>query len=287
MPTRSKISAKKSALILKEEDNIIRKLSIIQGNIYDSILPDILEIANKKKLGRPYSLNTIFTKFKKVYTSQFPDVMRYTFEASLKVTDLNQAYFGTMVPPSSLKEIAEKTKQAVSNRLGITNSGKIIKNGFTDKVLGSKKAQNDFVKAVNKIVAGNADVNKLQNDIKELIIGNKEQSGSLERYYRTTSQDIIMHIDRNNSLIYADELDLDHFIYGGGLINTSRSFCIDKNRKIFTRSQADKWKDSAFIKKMYGGNPYDPIKDMGGYGCRHTADWITADVAKILLSRRK
>lgn len=287
MPTRAQIAAKKSALIITEEAKIIRKIELIQGNIYDLILPDLVDVANRKKNGRPYSLNTIFTKFKKAYASQFPEVMRATYLAASGVTDLNQAYFGTMVSPASLKDIADKTRQAVSNRLGISPSGKVIKNGFTDKVLGSKRAQNDFVKTVNKLVASNADVNKMHNDIKAFIVGGDGSTGNLERYYRTTSQDIVMHIDRGNSLIYADELDLQHFMYGGGLITTSRSFCIDKSRKIFTRSEAQKWKDTAFIKKMYGGKPYDPIVDMGGYGCRHTADWLTADVADELLRKRK
>lgn len=37
---------------------------------------------------------------------------------------------------------------------------------------------------------------------------------------------------------------------------------------------------------MYGKNinDYEPLINMGGYGCRHTPDWITEDIAKELKS---
>ena len=82
--------------------------------------------------------------------------------------------------------------------------------------------------------------------------------------------------DRNVQKKYAERIGLRTFIYTGGLIQTSRDFCEDRNGKVFTIEEAEEWKDL-----NWDGKPeiYNPLIDLGGYNCRHFPAWISAKEA--------
>lgn len=281
MPTYKEISALKTELLDAREKRIKRKLSYQQERLYDSLINDFVKIAEDKVDGKKVDIYKLQSELKKQYELYFPEVMADVVKASDSISNLNVRYFSTLVDSNRLDEIQDKTDSVINKTLGITDKGKLITGGFIDKVIENKSVQKLFTKKVNAILEGSPDVGLMKNKLKEFITGSKESTGLLERHYRTFANDLISNIDRTGSLVYANELELNNFYYSGGIILSSRSFCKSKNGKIFTRAEAERWKDSAFITSMYDNiNDYEPLIDMGGYGCRHRPDWVTVEVAK-------
>lgn len=287
MPTYKQISKLKTELIDKRESKIKGSLSSQQDKLYESVLTDFIQVAKDKIKGKPTNLFAIQRELKKQYELQFPAIMQETVKASTAITDLNLKYFSTLVDSNRLDEISVKTEKVINKSLGLDDNGKLKAGGFIDKTLENKKVQQLFTKEVNVILSGSPDLALMQQKLKEFITGTKQSTGLLERYYRTFANDLLANIDRTGSLVYADELELNDFYYAGGIILSSRSFCKSKNGKIFTRTEAEKWKDSAFIRGMYDNiSDYEPLINMGGYGCLHRADWITANIAKAMKSKK-
>ena len=282
MLTYKEISRLKNDLLDARENKIKRTLSYQQENLYNSLLNDFLKAAKDKIDGKKVDIYKLQYELKKQYQLYFPEVMSEVVKASETITNLNDRYFSTLVDSGRLGEIQNKTAAVINKTLGVTDKGKLITGGFIDKIIENKGAQKSFTKKVNEILNGSPDIVLMQSKLKEFIIGNKQSTGLLERHYRTFASDLISNIDRTGALVYANELELNSFYYSGGVILTSRSFCKTKNGKVFTRSEAARWKDSAFITNMYGMNlsDYEPLIDMGGYGCKHRPDWITEDIAK-------
>ncbi len=108
---------------------------------------------------------------------------------------------------------------------------------------------------------------------------NKQLKGELEKYYDRYMWTTLMEFERINNLFYADKFDLNYFIYRGGLIKTSRVFCIEKNDQLFHRDDAEKWR---FDPNLPGGDEgiYEPLVMLGKYNCRHFLQWITDEMAK-------
>jgi len=75
---------------------------------------------------------------------------------------------------------------------------------------------------------------------------------------------------RTIQLEKAEELGLTHFLYAGGIIETSRPFCQERAEKIFTLEEAKSWDNGQ-------GLPVIPY--LGGYRCRHTMVFMTKDKA--------
>lgn len=286
MPTYKEISKLKTELLDAREKKIQRKLSYQQEQLFESLVNDFVKVAKDKIEGKKVDIYKLQSELKRQYSLYFPEVMADVVKASESIVNLNNRYFSTLVDSNRLGEIQDKTFAVINKTLGVTEKGKLITGGFIDKIIENKNTQKLFTKKVNAILEGSPDIVLMQHKLKEFIVGSKESTGLLERHYRTFANDLISNIDRTGSLVYANDLDLNHFYYSGGVILTSRSFCKSKNGKVFTRAEAERWKDSAFITSMYDNiNDYEPLIDMGGYGCRHRPDWITEDLAR--LKRKK
>lgn len=98
-----------------------------------------------------------------------------------------------------------------------------------------------------------------------------------QKYYKRWTHDIYSQYERVAANQVRVTLGLKFAIYQGGLINDSRSFCIQRNDKCYSEEEIKKWKDLNWIGKPESG--YDPITDLGGYNCRHRLDWISERLA--------
>lgn len=110
-------------------------------------------------------------------------------------------------------------------------------------------------------------------------MGTRGVSGKLQRYLRTYLWDAVMVFYRIAANMYAEELNLNYFYYRGGLIETSREFCIKKNDKLFHRDDALRmWPSDPALP----GDPlgYNPLTDLGRWNCRHYLEWITDEMAE-------
>jgi len=115
------------------------------------------------------------------------------------------------------------------------------------------------------------------------ILGLKDRTGALNRYYRAFLFDTIMQFDRILSNAHAEQNNLNYFQYKGGLISTSREFCIKRDRLVFRRDQADDWKNDPTLPGYPNLADYDPLVDLGRFNCRHYLLWLTDEQAKELM----
>jgi len=285
MPTRREVAKIKADFIDSREKLIRSKISQKQLDLFDELFNKYLASLSGKEFSSAEELKVIskIEKAVKDFSIQTNSaILKEYATSSTSLGDLNMAYFATMFDdPKRLDLIKQKTQQSLNKRLGLNEDGTLKKSGFIDKAIADTSMQKEIVKATKKAISNNYDLQMLKQTFSDIIVGNQEQSGIFERYYNTFAKDILNTIDNSNSKIFADELGLKHAYYSGGLMKTSRPFCIKHNGKIFTQDQIDNFKNDPLIQDMYGANisDYDPNELPGGYGCKHSLDYITADLA--------
>ena len=130
-----------------------------------------------------------------------------------------------------------------------------------------------------KAISGGRSFGSIRMGLRD-ILGLKERTGALNRYYRTFIYDTIMQFDRIVSNEHAKQNDLNYFQYKGGLIETSRDFCIKRDGLVFRRDQADDWKNDPDLPGYPDVSGYDPLIDCGRWNCRHYLLWLTDEQAK-------
>jgi len=94
-------------------------------------------------------------------------------------------------------------------------------------------------------------------------------AGQVETEIRTN----LAGFQRAITLSKAEEVGADYFLYIGGLIETSREFCKERDGKVFTAEQIASWDNGQ-------GLPADIY--LGGYNCRHSLRPISQELAEDL-----
>jgi hypothetical protein len=136
-------------------------------------------------------------------------------------------------------------------------------------------------------VATRQNVNAFSKGLKNLIQGSKDVDGAITGYWRQYAFDTYAKVREVNNLHFAQELGLKWFVYQGGIIKTSRDFCIKKNGKVFSDKEAqEQWpKDPDLIDKKRIAS-YRPLIDRGRNNCRHFLMWISEERAMELKARQ-
>lgn len=201
----------------------------------------------------------------------------------LKITDYSKDYYQGMGFSKELLDSIEKNMGYISQSIGITAEGNIIKDSFLDSLSQNPEVRRNIKNYVINSVASKKGYNEYLKGMKELIVGKKDVEGALQRYYRQFAYDSFNQVDAAINKHYADELDLKYFIYSGGLLDNSRPFCRKRAGKVYSSEEAEKWKcDPNLIGKPKGAKcdeSYNWAIDRGRYNCRHSIQYISKELA--------
>lgn len=233
----------------------------------------------------------LFPTFKKLWSAflenQYIPLIESFIGDMNKIIELNEVYFGAPVPAASVLE-----------KLGVTQAGAIVKDGYVSTLAQDQTAKRELQQYISRTKQLKFDQRR-KEDITKLIKGTKPTAekpatpGIIKKFTDQNMKDTYQEADRVVQQAYADVHFLDAGMYTGGLIETSRPFCIERNRKIFIRSEIakfgtpdDKW--GGYTDKSTGtfsGKPktgYDPFSQCGGHRCRHHWSWLANEYAKRL-----
>lgn len=205
------------------------------------------------------------------------DIIKSLINNLLEQESLVKDYFSKFL---KLNRSAVETKvhKQLLNRIGYDGDG-FVNRG----VLHDLWTDDTDIRAIRaqtvKAIAGGQSWQEFQTQMKVLVNGEGDKPGISEAHFRTVTRDMYAQNDRALTKHYADEYELDKFIFQGGLMNTTRDFCRARNNRIFTRKEIEEWSGLS-----WQGKPkvYDPFLDVGGINCRHVLDALSDELAKEL-----
>ena len=271
--------------IQKELTLLILKSYVNKFDIEDGVLK-----FNTKNLNLINELDSIFDVFAKRYSNKiFKDVGQKMLDMAV----FSEEYFAKFgAKESTFRSIAGKL-DVIAKRVGVTPEGTLIKNSYLDRLATAPQFKEQLKDYVAKGLAEKTSLRDFQKGFGDLIEGSKEVDSNLLKYWKTETHDSFFAVSRSNDDIFAQALGMEFFVYLPGSIKTSRPFCkgghdvnlkkgIDikfepKVGQCFHRLDAEKWRNIEWTGKKH---PYNPIADMGGWNCRHTASWISNGMVK-------
>jgi len=143
-------------------------------------------------------------------------------------------------------------------------------------------AQERMVDQMYSAILGKASFSSLVTNFQGILSGHKDARGRpMSMYANLYANDAIMNFHNSVSMKKAEDAGIDLFLYYGNLIATSRQFCIDRVKKVFSKEVIDSWDDVD-----WGGKSGPAYRDRGGYNCRHhwvpvRKSWLKEDVEVI------
>ena len=274
----------------KRSELIASLMSLMDGQVKDNqkkLLEKVLEKfvdklekdenGNVKNNDRNRNLLIQFDDiFKEYQKKEARDTVGLLLQSVGSIINFNQKYFSALDGQARTLPIIPKVKDFMKVWLGI--KGDIVEpNGYLDKLVSNDPAKIALKNQAMKIVIGQEGFEDAKKQIKTLIDGNQNTMGALEKHHRNFAFDLYSQIDRATSDVIRNDLGFVFAIYEGGLIETSRIFCEEHDGNIYHISEI---KD--FNPTEAKPPNYNPITDLGGYGCRHHLNWISTAMAKAM-----
>ena len=126
-------------------------------------------------------------------------------------------------------------------------------------------AQQRVAQCMYDSVIGQIEFSEMTSMFSGIMLGGVDALGrSMSAYAKLYASDSIMHFHRSVHLMKADSAGLDHFLYAGTIMGTTRDFCRVRAGKVFSREEIDTWNGMSWQGKS--GNVWTRL---GGYNCRH------------------
>lgn len=287
----------KAELLDKKEKTLLRSANALEKKLIAVIFDDFISKLETKdgyvkntqaNRDRIKALNRLFDKFQR---TEFAGVVKEMITDYADIHNLSVNYYKT-IAAKKVENIQSRVQDRLKTNLGIEGN-KLTPNGFLDLFIKDPNLLNRLKQTTfNAISSNNITLKQFKESIQILIKGNDKVEGAFTRHFKTFATDTFAMYDRVTNNEFAIQLGLKYALYAGGLIETSRPFCIERNNKVFTDAEIKKFgtskdKYGGYTNKSKGefqGKPldYDPFRDCGGYHCRHTFNYITESLAKRL-----
>lgn len=122
---------------------------------------------------------------------------------------------------------------------------------------------------INAVSAGDSYTQTVR-DIRRIVTGDRQVDGKLYKYSKQIAYDSFAVADRAYTNQIAQDIDVEWYVYRGGLVEDSRQFCITRNSKYFHRKEVEAW---GLLKNWDGRIKGTDEKTIfvyaGGHFCQH------------------
>ena len=199
----------------------------------------------------------------------------------LEIGGLTVEYYEATSPAAKAAAI-KNSLELLRSVMGITADGGLVEGGYLDRLGKTVQVRETLRQYVVQSIVSKRSLTDFQRGFRELVEGKPGIDGALQAYWRQYAYDTYNQAHEVVNVSMADELELQHFIYQGSIIPTSREFCRKKAGKVFTRQEALKWKNDPDLIDKKTAASYNPFIERGRYNCRHWLNWISQDLAEQL-----
>lgn len=277
--------------IERQQERLLRLIDFTEDKLLNMIIDELADelVSNDGRIefrGEPVkfaaALDRIYDSFVKNENVKIINQIASDFNSLI---NLNGNYYSLLsVNKNRFSTARQRVKELMLEKLGIKPSGQIVRGGYLDSLFRDTTIREKIKQLTFKSVAAQKPMKDYMKILRTTITGTDEVDGALKKYYKGFAFDTYQQFDRITNTEYAKELDLSAFIYEGGLIETSRKFCIERNGKVFTTTEAERWINDPDLpktkeEKESGVVIYNPLFDMGRFNCRHMVRFVSNEIA--------
>jgi hypothetical protein len=286
--TRAEYATLKTEFVEYRQEVLRKKISAAERKLYEAVFDKFLTklelsggvvMSGSKNLTITNALNQIFDEFKR---GPYLEIIRQFVGDMGSITAKNAEYFRIVEESSNkISDAKAEATEKLRRQFGINDKGKPMQGGYLDRLVQDNALLDSTKRIVVNGITGQVSLADMQKSLGKFLTGTEKTNGSLTRHLNTYLLDTYQQHDRSTGEVFAQKLGLRAFIYAGGKIKDSRCFCSKNNGKVFTSDEAERWRSELGescgpIWNESKDGTYVGIIRMGGYGCRHSPDWISA-----------
>lgn len=123
---------------------------------------------------------------------------------------------------------------------------------------------------VNKGINTGSSYEGMREEVKQFLVGKEERPGELTRYVTTITRDALFNYSRAYQNAASNDLGLEWYVWSGGLIKTSRPFCVSHADHYYHQREIEAFANQEWAGKRPGTTESSIFVYAGGYNCAHS-----------------
>lgn len=274
-----KIIRQRIALIEKAAPRFITSVTQTEKEVMAKLLELIgsLDTDNGiiKATKRNFALiQEIDTDLKKYFSrSSYTDAVKDFLSDMDEVKNLTDTYFttefGKFKAADAQRVFTTRRTQAAELLVGTSAKDQMLFKPVASTIIDAVTNQSSY--------------KDLVKNLKTVVTGNKKVEGKIRRYARQIASDAFSTAERNYANLIAQEVGAEFVRYVGGLMDTTRCFCAERNEQYFHIMEVAEWGKGNITAGglsaecgfpwagMYiGTNEFTIFTYLGGYQCQHS-----------------
>ncbi len=260
-------------VILKRQTRFERLVNSLQNSFFEEVLANY-----DFMLQSPTKYAQFFARFTTDYHLQ---VLQELASDLRFIVESNKEHFtAETAGTKDTEKIIKEVENSLLVEYGVTPAGGVSSEGYLADIIKDTAVKRNFRQGLLKFGLGDTKLSKKDKALLEQFIkGDGSNYGIFESFYAKADKsgsrifDVYQKADRLAQNEFATGLKMQAAIYVGGTMTSSREFCVERNGKIFLRSEIESWETLKFKGKPE--TDYVPAIDLGGYNCRHHLSWIS------------
>jgi hypothetical protein len=266
--TPEELAAKLESTIIAANEILGTGIKSVQNSLYPQIVKVLkdLELDEEglilQNAGNRAIINKSLTVLdQKVASSQYQNLIENYLKTIPAVDALSVTYFEALsdaFKPNRqfLASLQKQTVKQVEDLLfnqGFEASVKIPLSNVLNTSINSGGHFTDLLDSVRTFIKGTTDID-----------------GKLLSHTKTITKSILFNYSRAFHHAVSNDLGLVWYAYSGGLMRSSRDFCIDKAGHYYLKSEIETWPDQDWAGKVSGTNASTIFIFAGGWNCSHS-----------------
>jgi hypothetical protein len=266
--TPKSLADKIEGLIISTNDTFATRIIGVQNRLYNDL---VLVLKNIEVDGEGYILQSaanrkilseaIF-KIDESFTEGTPYVnaIQKHLEIIPDLNSLNNSYFETIssgfTPNKNfIKSLQRQTISTLENTL--------LNDGLQAQV------KSPLVDILNRNINTGGSFNGFLKEVQNFVKGNEKVEGKILSYSKTYVRDALFTYARSYQQSITSDLGLEWYLYAGGLMDTSREFCIERSERYFHEQEIKSWASLSWQGKKQGTTESSIFVFCGGWQCNH------------------
>lgn len=289
MSFSNKFSIQREKLINRLEDAVERYSKTLQTAFENYLIDhiennfEIIEGSIVQSTKSSLAIRSFDAVKKSFYRKEVIPILRRISRGLIRILIANANYFKEFEENFEENARLRRAEKRLLDDLGIRRVGEksyiFIKGGWMEEVGRFDKPFMDIKRRAIRAARAGTSLKDFRKQTRDFVRKKAGKLGIIESHFNTHIKDSFAQFDAMVGEEMRKEMGYRVAIYQGGLIRTSRHFCIQRNDKVYTIEEIMAWKDVKFTGKP---DNYDPLRDRGGYNCRHFYNWIPEALAVVL-----
>jgi len=194
-----------------------------------------------------------------------------------KLTDSILDFFSLQISSTDLEPRTRAAANSLLTSLGYDGE-KFVENGTLYALTSDRTAERKIKALAIAAAASGKSLKTFKKEMTTIIKGDAQNLGIVERHFQTNANTAFAEFDRSLSLQLADKYKMNHVIWSGPKMTTSRGFCMARKGKVFHRDEIRAMDNLQWTGKIPGQST---LISAGGYNCSDILLWITDELAEI------